>query len=249
MLAPGGRHLPIAPLVVALYHDSAVGAGRTQVDLADFLIDFDLSPAEALAYFDDDPATSQHATLSQAFPGRTSWTRIAAVVAPVPAGPAGPAPLPGVPQPGPATGRRRARLTPVIPIMAPPIAPPAGGHWWDAEQAVRQALEGDGWAVLDVTRFGIGYDFRAHKAGTTRHVEVKSSTGRCTPTLTPNELDEARRLRESYVLAVVEDFDPARPVSILWVQDPARLPMGARQTTTYTLPRSRWLPEASGGMP
>ncbi len=232
VLAPGGRHLPIAPLVVALYHDSAVGAGRTQVDLADFLIDFDLSPAEALAYFDDDPATSQHATLSQAFPGRTSWTRIAAVVAPVPAGPAGPAPLPGVPQPGPATGRRRARLTPVIPIMAPPIAPPAGGHWWDAEQAVRQALEGDGWAVLDVTRFGIGYDFRAHKAGTTRHVEVKSSTGRCTPTLTPNELDEARRLRESYVLAVVEDFDPARPVSILWVQDPARLPMGARQTTT-----------------
>jgi hypothetical protein len=110
-------------------------------------------------------------------------------------------------------------------------------------------LENDGWIVLDVSRFGVGYDMRAHKAGTTRHVEVKSSAGRCSPLLTPNELSEARRLRDAYVLAVVENFDPAQPVSVLWIQDPASLPMGARTMTAYSLPRSTWLPIARPTMP
>ncbi|USQ74744.1 DUF3883 domain-containing protein (plasmid) [Roseomonas mucosa] len=98
--------------------------------------------------------------------------------------------------------------------------------------------------MIDVSRLGVGYDLRAYKAGTTRHIEVKSSAGRCSPVLTSNELNEARRLRDAYVLAVVENFDPAQPVSVVWVQDPARLPMGARNVTVYSLPRSAWLPHA-----
>lgn len=244
VLAPGGRRLPIVPLIIALYHDSAVAAGRSQVDVADFLIDFDFSPAEALAYFDDDPLLAEHAALGAVAAGGLSWSRIPTLAPTVPAVPAA---LPGVPTPVPA--RTRRRTPPVVATAAPPTAPPAGGHWWDAEQAVRKVLEDDGWVVLDVSRFGVGYDMRAHKAGTTRHVEVKSSAGRCSPLLTPNELSEARRLRDAYVLAVVENFDPAQPVSVLWIQDPASLPMGARTMTAYSLPRSTWLPSAKPTMP
>ena len=246
VLAPSGRRLPIVPLVIALYYDSRAAAGRPQVDLSDFLIDFDFVPGEALSYFDDDPAMPEHVALAAASSSGLSWARIAVAS---PLSPVTPAPLPGIPLPSPTPARRRARTTPVVPIAAPPTMPPAGGHWWDAEQAVRQVLENDGWTVLDVSRFGVGYDMRAFKGGTTRHVEVKSSAGRCTPILTPNEFAEARRLRSDYVLAVVENFDPVQPVSVLWVQDPARLPMGARQTTVYSLPRSQWLPRALTGIP
>ncbi|MHB0679190.1 protein NO VEIN domain-containing protein [Roseomonas mucosa] len=236
VLAPGGRRLPIAALIVALYHDAIVAGGRTQVDVADFLADFDFVAAEALSYFDDDPATPQHRALVASFPGMLSWTRISAA----PVVTAAPTPLPGIPVPAP----RRTRAVPAAPVASPPTAPPAGGHWWDAEQAVRQVLVADGWTVIDVSRLGVGYDLRAYKAGTTRHIEVKSSAGRCSPVLTSNELNEARRLRDAYVLAVVENFDPAQPVSVVWVQDPARLPMGARNVTVYSLPRSAWLPHA-----
>jgi hypothetical protein len=248
VLAPNGRRLPLAPLLVALYHDSALAAGRTQVDVADFLLDFDFSPAEAVAYFDDNPAISEHVALFTSFPGKLSWTRLTVPGATKSAAPAPLASLPGVPVPKAATSSKKSAIPPIL-TATPPTAPPAGGHWWDAEQAVRQTLEDDGWYVLDVTRFGVGYDLRATKAGTTRHVEVKSSAGRCTPLLTPNELKEARSLRTTYVLAVVENFDPAKSVSILWVQDPARLPMDARQSTAYSIPRSGWLPKASGIMP
>jgi hypothetical protein len=243
VLAPSGKRLPIAPVIIGLYYDSIVAAGRSQIDVGDFLIDFDFSPAEALTYFDDDPALAEHAALAQASAGGLSWSRLP----PPPQGtPAPPVPLPGI---SPAPARTRRRTVPLIPVLAPPTPPPAGGHWWDAEQAVRKVLEDDGWTVLDVSRFGVGYDMRAHKAGTTRHVEVKSSVGRCSPLLTPNELSEARRLRRDYVLAVVENFDPTQPVSVLWVQDPARLSMGTRATMTYSLSRSVWLLSASSTVP
>lgn len=244
VLAPSGRRLPIAPLIVALYYDSVVAAGRPRVDVGDFLIDFDFSPAEALTYFDDDPSLAEHVALAATAAGGLSWSR---VPAPALAAPAAPAPLPGVPVPVPA--RTRRRTSPVVTTAAPPTLPPAGGRWWDAEQAVRKVLEDDGWIALDVSRFGVGYDMRAYKAGTTRHVEVKSSAGRCSPLLTPNELSEARRLRDAYVLAVVENFDPVQPVSVLWIQDPASLPMGARTMMAYSLPRSAWLPRARPAIP
>lgn len=236
VLAPSGQRLPIVALIVALYHDSPLAAGRTHIDLHDFLVDFDFTPAEALAYFDDDPALPEHQALVATFPSQASWTRIPATGTAAPA-----ATLPGVPLSPPTP------IGPVtlVPIAAPPTVPPAGGHWWDAEQAVRQALTNDGWTVVDVSRLGIGYDLRAFKGGTLRHVEVKSSAGLCAPVLTPNEVGEARRLGDAYVLAVVENFEPSQPVSILWVQNPAQFSMGVRQITVYSLPRSLWMRGAS----
>ena len=46
-------------------------------------------------------------------------------------------------------------------------------------------------------------------------MEVKSSAGRCSPLLTPNELSEARRLRDAYVLAVPAwAVDPLLPPAL-----------------------------------
>jgi hypothetical protein len=236
VLAPDGRRLPIGPLVVALYYDSPLAAGRQQVDLSDFLIDFDFTAAEFATYFDDDPAHADHAALSTAFRGRLSWTRIAAA-APTPAV----APLPATPKVSLKLARRGAPAASV----ASATSPPAGGHWWHAEQAVHQVLVADGWTVINKTRFGLGYDLLASKAGTMRYIEVKSSAGRCAPILTEHEYDEARRLRSEYVIAVVENFDPAKPVSVRWVQDPAALSLGTRQITIFSLPRSQWLPRAN----
>ena len=237
VVASSGR-IPIAPLIVALYYDSRISGGRQQVDITDFLLDFGFSPAEFTVYFDDDPAQASHQTLARAYPGKLSWTRISAVTVSPPS-----APLPGIPVSRvPASRRHRPSITTTV----APTAPPAGSFWWDAEQAVRQALVADSWTVVDHSRFGMGYDLFAHKSGTNRHVEVKSSAGRCAPLLTDNEYAEAVRLRQQYVLAIVENFDPVKPVNILWVQDPARLQMTARQMKAFSLPRSAWLPSASG---
>lgn len=70
-----GVKLPIAPLIVAIYYDSFLAAGRSQVDVGDFLADFGFTPAEAAAYFDDDPASAAHQTLLTHNPG-VSWTRL-----------------------------------------------------------------------------------------------------------------------------------------------------------------------------
>jgi len=243
VLAPDGRRLPIGPLIVGLYFDSPIRSARRDIDLADFLLDFDFTPSEFSTYFDDDPALPEHLQLAEAFPRQLKWTRIARA-APAPQ----PAPLPGVPVTAP---RRRRTTAPVsaLAIAAPAIAPPAGGHWWHAEQAVRQALVADGWTVVDKTRLAVGYDFLAWKSGTTRHIEVKSSAGKCNPVLTDNEYIESRRLRHSYVLAIVEDFDPTAALRIFWVQDPASLNLTARQVVAFGLPRSQWLPRASIAIP
>lgn len=235
-----GDRLPIVPLIIALYFDSKLASARTSVDVPDFLADFGFTTAEASAYFNDDPAMPQNSNqISRSH--AITWTRIA--VSPA-LGPT-PAPLPGAPIPR----SRTRRPTSVVPTAAPPTAPPAGSHWWAAEQAVRKVLEDDGWIVIDVSRSGAGYDLRAMKTGTVRCVEVKSSGGRCSPTLTANEYAEARRLRSRYVVAIVENFDPYKPVSVLWIQDPARLKMGAAQVTQYSLPRSVWLPQAVTSIP
>jgi hypothetical protein len=235
VVPPKGR-LPIGPLLIAIYHDSVVANGRRDISIDDFLLDFGFQPAEFAVYFDDDPASEENARLIAAFPRRLSWTRVTVAAAATAA-----APLPGVPVPIP--GRRRG--PPTVTISSAAAAPPAGSHWWDAEQVVRQVLEADGWTVVDVTRFGVGYDLRAKKAGTTRYVEVKSSAGRCSPMLTNNEYMEARRLGSEYVLAVVENFDPVKPAAVLWIQNPARLNLSARQVTAFAVPRSQWLPQAT----
>lgn len=246
ILAPGGRKLPLAALIVCLYYDSIISAGRIHVDISDFMNDFGFTASEANTYFNDDPAMPEHVAIAAAFPAMFSWSRITPSLSAHPAPPAAmpgqPASLPSIPAPSP----RRTRASPAaaIPTVSPPVLPPVGSHWWDAEQAVRQALVSDGWTVVDVSRFRAGYDLHAYKAGTVKHVEVKSSAGTCTPVLTENELLAARRLRSSYVLAIVENFNPSGPATILWVEDPAVLHMTARQSTVYSVPKSVWLPRA-----
>jgi hypothetical protein len=119
-------------------------------------------------------------------------------------------------------------------------APPAGSHWWSAEQAVRLLLESDGWMVMDVSRLGIGCDMKATKGQTLRLVEVKSALGPCSPTLTEREYSQAKDSRRQFVLAIVENFDPQKSVTVQWIHDPARLLVTARQVTQYFIPRSVW---------
>ncbi len=184
--------------------------------------------------------------VEQLLPGDLTWIRF-----PVPSGASteNQPPLPATTPATPTPAKRRVRPPPTVPTVSVPVPPPANGYWWNAEQAVRQALENEGWTVLDVSRFGVGYDLRAFNQGTIRHVEVKSSVGLCTPVLTSNERNVSLHLRDTYVLAVVENFDPLKPVSIQWVQDPATLPTTARSTMVYSLPRSSWRPNASASIP
>ncbi|MEA2786974.1 MAG: hypothetical protein QOF71_3078, partial [Candidatus Eremiobacteraeota bacterium] len=68
-IAPGGRRIPAVPLVAAMYFDAdagAVTAGRTEIDMADFQADFNMTAAEFAAYFDDDPANIYNDRLMRA---------------------------------------------------------------------------------------------------------------------------------------------------------------------------------------
>lgn len=230
LLNSAGRRIPLAPLVVALYHDSIAAAGRTSVDLSDFQTDFGFTPSEMTTYFDDDPVTIENAQIAAEFAGQVTWTRVSAS-----------SPLGGVRTPSPRAGGRTT--------SAANIAPPTGSFWWDAEQAVRLLLERDGWTVTDKSRLNLGYDLLGLRGGRTIKIEVKSSAGRCSPTLTPNEFAEACSSRGAYVLAIVEDFEPSRPASVKWVHDPARLLFTKRAVAAYSLPRSQWVPSAITTMP
>lgn len=233
-----GIKLPIAPLIVALYYDSFLSAGRSHVDVADFLADFGFTLGEAAAYFDDDPTSAAHQALLVKNAGIT-WTRLS--LSPVVQGP--PPTLPGLPPvPAPQIASGAPTATPhhssIGVTTSPP--PPAVSGWWDAQQAVRKTLENAGWTVIDTSGLKVGYDFKIVKAGTVKLIEVKSSVGICTATLTKKEYDQATAMRRDFVLAIVENFDPALPATIQWVEDPARLQMTQRQTVEYTLPRSVW---------
>lgn len=237
MLPANGAKLPIAALIVALYHDSVLAAGRSHVDLGDFLTDFGFTTAEASAYFDDDPASAGHRRLASAAQG-ISWTRLPALV------PTIPPTLPGLQQPPPprmAKGRRSRTPTSLagIVVTTSPTAPIQSG-WWDAQQAVRTTLEAAGWTVQDASMMQAGFDLQATKAGTVKAIEVKSSVGICTPTLTRTERATAIQVGSNYVLAIVENFVATAPVTIQWVHNPARLQMTEQHVVQYTLPRSIW---------
>ena len=245
-LPENGSKIPIAALIIALYHDSKLAAGRTGVDISDFLSDFDFSAKEFALYFDADPGSPAHQELLVLDPS-INWSYAGP---PAPASAAAPLPgLPPIPAPAVPTVTSPSPSTSAPVLGATTSGPPAGGHWWNAEQAVRSVLESDGWQVLDFTRLGAGYDFKVTKAGTVRLVEVKSAVGKCAPTLTKREYDEAKHFRSRYVLAIVENYDPTQAVNIQWVQDPAALQVTIRSITGYYLPRSVWQGPASGTFP
>jgi hypothetical protein len=233
-----GVKLPIAAVIVAIYYDSFLAAGRSQVDVGDFLTDFAFTSAEASAYFDDDPVSVAHQELALACPG-ISWTRLATgTIIPVPRPTLpGLAPAP-IPQVSPGKAKVAVHPASIGWTRSPP--PPATSGWWDAQQAVRKTLEAAGWSVTDTSGMQVGYDFKIIKAGSLKLVEVKSSVGICTAKLTRLEFNQAMAMRSDFVLAIVENFDPSLPATIQWVEDPARLQMTRRNVIEYTLPRSVW---------
>jgi hypothetical protein len=241
ILAPAGSRVPILPLIVALYHDSAISGGRRELDIVDFRRDFGFTPTEFRTYFESDPASPLNRALAGRFPQlQLTWT--------LEPGPALGA-LHPVPDAHGQRGRRGRRelLDPDgLPALAASTQPPVGTHWWSAEQAVESYLRDSGWEVINRTRQHVGFDLEIGRPRQSRrfYVEVKSSSGPCNPTLTRSEFEAARRYGRNYILAIAENFAPDRDVSILWVENPASLGLTRRMVEQYPVPRSVWLRNA-----
>lgn len=121
------------------------------------------------------------------------------------------------------------------------MPPPSTNSGWEAEQYVASALQVAGWTVHVVSRQQLGYDIFAQRGTTKRYVEVKSSLGLCTPSLTAREWQQASHHTGCYVLAVVENFNPVGQNTVYWVPDPARRCQAAAQTSvSHVIPRSSW---------
>lgn len=232
-VAPSGLRIPILPLVVAMYHDALQGfvtGARTKGDLSDFASDFNFSVTEMLTYFDDSQYNPHNQRLLQAFP-QNSYMPISSIHTGGPSGsatttpnaPISPAPIP-------------------IPVLIPTLtSAPATNTGWDAERFVQKTLEANGWSVYDVSRQRLGYDLIAKVGTGTRYVDVKSSLGYCSPTLTSREWQQAKALGTRYVLAIVENFDPNGINAIFWVPDPVgTCAPTLSQTVQYAVARSSW---------
>ena len=237
-----GNLIPIIALIIALYHDSDLAAGRSQVTINDFLIDFGFSALEAAAYFEDDPASGAHETLRAAMPS-LSWQRVLGGASPTSAK------LPGKPATSAPTTQKQgaAKSLPLLASLGQTVSPPppTASGWWSAQQAVRVTLEDAGWSVVDTSAQRGGCDLKITKGATTKAVEVKSSVGRCSPTLTRTEHKRAQQMGSNFILAIVEDYDSSKPAHIQWVEDPASLPLSKRSVTQYGLPRSVWIANTS----
>jgi hypothetical protein len=231
-VAPDGNRIPALPAAIALYHDADPSlriGNRTEIELADFARDFNFADDEFLSYFDDSPANPYNAALLRRFLSSRYE------------------PITGAPQRRARVSRRRVSPPPVVRrvptavLSGTPTAPPAVNTGWDAEQFVIAALRQNDWIVYDVSRQHLGYDILAQRGRSTAYVEVKSSCGYCTPTLTTREWQQARRHSEQFVLAVLEHFDPKALNTVYFVRDPANTCSATElQTTTHSIPRSAW---------
>jgi len=231
-VAPENYRIPIVPVITCLYHDASPGlliASRTQVDVQDFASDFNFSFAELSAYFDDSRTNEHNRRILRRFPTLTYTPLDQAVQRPQ--------------QPQQAIPATRARANrPRAPVLTgTPTAPPGVNTGWEAEQYVAVALGAAGWTVYDVSRQQLGYDLVAEKGRQTRFIDVKSSLGMCTPTLTRKEWQQARSHGDRYVLAIIENFNPAGENIVFWVPDPASN-CSAREhvTTQYAISRTSW---------
>lgn len=107
-----------------------------------------------------------------------------------------------------------------------------------AELAVAQALVREGWTVFYTgNQMLLGYDLRAEREGVLIRVEVKSSVGFVTPTLTQSEWDAAINYGDTYVLSIV-DFYGSPKQEIWFVRDPAEgIEPSVIVTSTYRIAR------------
>jgi hypothetical protein len=236
-IAPSSNRIPVLPLIVALYHDADPGlvlGTRTNVQLADFMADFNFSRLEFAAYFDDSPRNPLNARLTRS----AGWTAGASLGLQLSSQP----PTRPAPTRSTSTRRPRTRTIPTVPIFTgTPAPPPTANTGWEAEQFVAAALAADGWIIHVVSRQQLGYDIFAQKGGRKLYIEVKSSLGLCSPSLTAREWQQASFHSDCYVLAVVENFNPTGQNVVYWIPDPANRCVATPQTTiSHSIPRSSW---------
>lgn len=229
-VAPGGVRIPVLPLIVSLYHDADPGlvlGMRQTVTLADFVADFNFSSQEIAAYFDVSPTHPLNARVMNS----AGWVSLpgTAVVPPPTMATSAPVARPVTPQP----------LQPLL--GGTPTPPPNTNNGWDAEQYVAAALAAAGWTTHAVSSQRLGYDIFAQKGRQKRYVEAKSSVGMCSPSLTAREWQQAHCHGASFVLAIIENFNPTAQNVIHWVSDPAHSCVATPQTTiSHGIARSSW---------
>ncbi|WP_243383128.1 protein NO VEIN domain-containing protein [Geothrix alkalitolerans] len=230
-VAPGGVRIPLLPLIVALYHDADPGLSvgmRTAVSMDDFASDFNFTLHEISTYFD----------ISMSHPLNAKMTTSAAWVPGSVLGPSAQTSTGGSSAPG---------ATLVVPAIAQPVLggtpvpPPNTNNGWDAEQYVAAALTAAGWTTHIVSRQQLGYDIFVQRGAQKRYVEVKSSLGLCSPSLTSREWQQAKFHGHNYILAISENFNSAAQNVIYWIPDPANRCSANPQTTiSHGIARSSW---------
>lgn len=234
-VAPGGSRIPVLPLVVALYHDADPGltiGNRPAVSLADFAADFNFSAQEISTYFD----------VSMSHPLNARLTNSAAWAVGSNLGSSTVVSHGGFPATSTATHAPAAPTAVGQPMLGgTPTPPPNTNNGWDAEQYVASALTAAGWTAHVVSRQQLGYDIFAQRGTQKRYVEVKSSLGLCSPSLTAREWQQASYHANSYVLAILENFNPTVQNVVYWVRDPANQCSATPQTTiSHGIARSSW---------
>lgn len=235
-VAPRGQRLPIFPLMYALYFDASIGTSlgdRERLTFLDFLTDFNFSKEEANAYFECSTSAAGNAAVLEVldvdiasfFSVKNNMDSCEITTS----------------SRGGKAGLVKESL-PQIPEWGTVTAPPQENSGWGAEKFVEKALYENGWAVSLVSRQQLGYDILAKKKGRTIHVEVKSSLGSCSPSLTSREWERANYYKERYILAVVENYNEINQNTIYWIPDPSSNCFASSYTTlSYTIPRSSWI--------
>lgn len=220
-----GLKIPIIPLIVALYYDADPGlvtGTRTTVSVDEFAVDFNFSSREISAYFD----VSMSNPLNQRITQSAAWAAGGAMDAPA------------------IIHQTPMVAAPVIsqPNLGTPTPPPGVNTGWEAEQYVSFALNSSGWNAYVVSRQLLGYDIFAQRGRQKLYVEVKSSLGLCSPSLTAREWQQAKHYQDDYVLAVIEHFKPMEMNNIYWVKNPAINCISTQQTSvSHLIPRSSWV--------
>jgi hypothetical protein len=231
-VTPGGHRLPVLPTAVALYHEADPSlrlGGRKAIDLDDLKNDFNFDTREFHSYFDDSPTHPLNADLLRRFRS-LEYRRVPLAAA---------ARLPKMPVT--LTSRRKRLIVRSPTLTGTPAPPPAANTGWDAERFVFSLLQQNGWMVHDVSRQQLGYDLLAKRGQRTIYVEVKSSVGFCTPAFTSREWQQAEIHGTSYVLGVLENFNPLGMNTVYWIPDPAHSCLQRQSlSVTHSIPRSSW---------
>ena len=239
-VAPNGKRIPSIPLLLALYHDATPGLipySKSQIDIDDFLSDFNFSVEEYNTYFDDSRLNKYNKAILSRFTG-ISYTGFSDGAGAVPVSRKKASASPSIKSP-------KAQIARIPVLSGTPVPPPTVNSGWDAEVFVEKALTEAGWKVYNVSRQRLGYDLYAQKGHVTKYIDVKSSVNTCSPTLTVREWQQSKMHGTSYVLAIIENFNPKDVNTIYWVPDPTnRCQIRSCTIVQYSIARSSWVGQA-----